>query len=242
MRRRVAPFGGAALSQSLAAALLVGTLAWKGAGADAAHDWPRFGFDAAGTNSSTAEAGIAAADLARLRPQRVTLPGTVDASAIYLHAVTILGAPHDAFFVTTTYGITLAIDADSGVILWQHRPDGYESWVGSSQITTATPVADPDRAFIYAANPGGTIEKLAVRDGSAAWSTAGHPAPAPGEARVRAQLSSRARHRRHRRLHWRRVAVPGARRDHRRRERQAALGVELPLQRPPGSHGAALLP
>jgi hypothetical protein len=140
--------------------------------ADGSHDWPRFGFDAAGSNSSTAAAGVAAADLPTLRKQQVSLPGTVDASAIYLHAVSILGATHDAFFVTTTYGITVAIDADSGAILWRHVPNGYEGWNGSSQITTATPVADPERSFIYAANPGGSIEKLAVRDGSPVWSTA----------------------------------------------------------------------
>ena len=39
-------------------------------------------------------------------------------------------------------------------------------------MTTATPAADASRAFIYAANPGGTIEKLSVSDGSAVWSTA----------------------------------------------------------------------
>jgi outer membrane protein assembly factor BamB len=139
--------------------------------ARAQADWPRFGFDAAGTNSSTAPAGIAAADLGKLRAQRITLPGTVDASAIYLHGVTVRGAAHDVFFVTTSYGITVAIDADSGTILWQHVPKGYDSWAGTSQMTTSTPVADPGRAFIYAANPGGTVEKLAVTDGSAAWST-----------------------------------------------------------------------
>ena len=56
------------------------------------------------------------------RRQQVRLPGTVDSSAIYLHGVTIDGATHDAFFVTTTYGITLAIDAASGKILWRWTP------------------------------------------------------------------------------------------------------------------------
>jgi hypothetical protein len=139
--------------------------------ADGSHDWPRFGFDAAGSNNSTAPTGITAAELGKLRAQRVTLPGTVDASAIYLHAVSVRGAQHDALFVTTTYGITVAIDADSGTILWQHMPAGYAGWAGTSQLTTATPVADPGRAFIYAANPGGTVEKLSVSDGSTAWST-----------------------------------------------------------------------
>ena len=153
-----------------AVAFIAGAIVVPGDG-NGAHDWPRFGFDAAGSNSSTAPAGIIAAELGKLRAQRVTLPGTVDASAIYLHAVSVRGATHDVFFVTTSYGITVAIDADSGTILWQHTPAGYDGWAGTYQVTTATPAADPGRAFIYAANPGGTIEKLSVNDGSAAWST-----------------------------------------------------------------------
>ena len=101
--------------------------------------------------------------------QQVRLPGTVDSSPIYLHGVAIDGATHDAFFVTTTYGITLAIDAASGKILWRWTPPGYSHWAGSAQITTATPVADPSRRWIYAASPDGRIQKLTVAGGRAVW-------------------------------------------------------------------------
>ncbi len=97
------------------------------------------------------------------------LPGTADSSPIYLHDVTVQGARHDALFVTTTYGITLAIDAANGSILWRWTPPGYSSWAGSAQITTATPVADPGRAWIYAASPDGRIQKLSVASGRPAW-------------------------------------------------------------------------
>ncbi len=99
----------------------------------------------------------------------MTLDGTVDSSPIYLHGVRVKGAPRDVFFVTTTYGKTEAIDASRGIVLWRFTPRGYSSWAGSPQITTATPVADPGRAWIYAASPGGTISKLSVADGHAAW-------------------------------------------------------------------------
>jgi outer membrane protein assembly factor BamB len=105
----------------------------------------------------------------QLRRQQVRLPGTVDSSAIYLHGVAVHGATHDTFFVTTTYGITLAIDANSGRILWQWKPPGYSHWAGSAQITTATPVADPSRRWIYAASPDGRIQKLAVASGQVVW-------------------------------------------------------------------------
>jgi outer membrane protein assembly factor BamB len=99
----------------------------------------------------------------------VRLPGTVDSSAIYLRGVTVRGAAHDTLFVTTTYGITLAIDATNGKILWRWTPPGYSHWAGSAQITTATPVADPSRKWIYTASPDGKIQKLTVTSGHAVW-------------------------------------------------------------------------
>ena len=100
---------------------------------------------------------------------QVQIGGTADSSAIYLHAVAVNGGTHDVFFVTTTYGKTVAVDAASGAVLWTFTPPGYSSWAGSPQITTATPVADPSRRFIYAASPGGVIYKLAVANGHSIW-------------------------------------------------------------------------
>lgn len=138
----------------------------------AGHDWTRFGWDASRSNNATDPTGISAASVGTLRRQQVALDGTVDGSAIYLHGVRANGGTRDVFFVTTTYGKTLAIDAGDGKILWRFTPAGYDSWAGSRRITTSTPVADPDRAFIYAASPDGHIQKIAVADGHAVWSTA----------------------------------------------------------------------
>jgi hypothetical protein len=136
------------------------------------QDWTRFGWDARRSDDDPFSTGITTANVRSLRRQQVRLPGTVDSSAIYLHGVTVKGAAHDTFFVTTTYGITLAIDATSGQILWQWKPGNYSRWAGSPQITTATPVADPSRQWIYAASPDGRIQKLSVADGHAAWRVA----------------------------------------------------------------------
>ena len=136
------------------------------------HDWTRFGWDASRSSASTDETGITAGNVATLRRQQVTLDGTVDASPIYLHGVRVNGGMHDVFFVTTTYGKTLAIDADTGSILWRFMPSGFDTWAGSRRITNSTPVADPNREFIYAASPDGHIQKLAIADGHAVWSTA----------------------------------------------------------------------
>jgi PQQ-like domain len=137
-----------------------------------ARDWPQFGLDVASSGSSSAPTGITAANLASLSRRQIHLDGTVDASMIYLHDVTVNGSNRDVFFATTSYGKTIAIDADSGVILWEYTPAGYSTWVGTAQITNSTPVADPDRQHIYAAAPDGTVQKLAIADGHVLWTTA----------------------------------------------------------------------
>ncbi len=137
----------------------------------AAGDWSQFGWDVAGSSAPTDPTGITAANVNSLSRRQVTLDGTVDASAIYLRAVDVHGSPHDVLFVTTSYGKTLAIDANRGSVLWTYTPPLYASWVGTPQITNSTPVADPDRRHLYAAAPDGTIQKLAIADGHALWTT-----------------------------------------------------------------------
>ena len=137
-----------------------------------AQDWPTFGWDVGRSSAPDVETGLSAERIGSLFRQQVVLDGTVDGSAVYLRGATIAGSPHDAFFVTTTYGKTLALDADSGAILWEYTPASYESLKATSRITNATPVADDDRKFIYAAAPDGMIRKLAVADGRVVWATA----------------------------------------------------------------------
>jgi len=138
----------------------------------AAHDWTRFGFDAARSSVSPYATGITAANAGQLQRERVELGGTADSSPIFLHDVDVAGAKRDAFFLTTTYGRTVAVDAATGRILWRYTPPGYGSWAGSYRITTATPVADPSRRFVYASAPDGRIRKLTVADGKQVWSRA----------------------------------------------------------------------
>src|SRR2546423_5184961 len=143
-----------------------------GGGPPGTHDWTRFGWDVGGSNASTIATGITAANVTTLVRQQVAIDGTVDASAIYLHRVSVKGSTHDVFFVTTTYGKTLAIDAQNGAVLWRYTPANYAAWAGTAQVTTATPVADPSRQFVYAAAPDGAIRKLRVADGGVLWPTA----------------------------------------------------------------------
>ncbi len=137
-----------------------------GASAERLLDWPEFGLDPQRSDVSERATGITSANVAHLRHVTVSLPGTVDSSPIYLHGVSVGGTVHDVIVVTTTYGKTMAIDANSGQILWTFIPPGYSQWAGSPRITTASPLADPDRLFVYAASPNGLIHKLSLADGS----------------------------------------------------------------------------
>ena len=137
----------------------------------AGNDWTQFGWDVASSSAPTSPTGITAANVASLSRREVKLDGTVDASAIYLHGAMVKGSKHNVFFVTTTYGKTIAIDANDGGILWEYTPPKYSSWAGTRQITNSTPVADPDRQHIYAAAPDGAVQKLAVSDGHVLWTT-----------------------------------------------------------------------
>src|ERR1043165_2107990 len=123
-------------------------------------NWTRFGYDAARSNTGPARRGITAANVGKLRRLQVRLPGTADSSPIYLRGVLVKGRRHDVFFVTTSYGITVAVDAGSGKILWRFKPRGYATWVGTDRITNSSPLADPSRRYVYAEAPNGRVYKL----------------------------------------------------------------------------------
>jgi hypothetical protein len=131
-------------------------------------DWPEFGLNPQRTDTTALSTGITASNVAHLHRIAVSLPGTVDSSPVYLHEAEVAGAVHSVVVVTTTYGKTIALDANSGRILWTFTPPGYSHWAGSAQITTSSPLADPDGRFVYAASSNGLIHKLALNDGSEA--------------------------------------------------------------------------
>ncbi len=128
-------------------------------------DWATFDYNAQRSGVGPARTGITAANVGRLRVRVVRLNGTVDSAPIELHDVLVRGRRRDVVVVTTTYGRTIAIAAGTGEHLWEYSPRDLGAYDGSSQVTTASPVADPDRRFVYAATPDGFIHKLAIATG-----------------------------------------------------------------------------
>jgi outer membrane protein assembly factor BamB len=138
--------------------------------AAASADWPDFGYTADRSDVGPADTGITTANVSRLKLRQVRIDGIADSSAIELHAAKVNGASRDLAAVTTSYGNTVAFDARTGRRLWEYRPRGVNASPGNPQVTTASPVADPDRQFLYSASPDGVIHKLAVASGHQVWS------------------------------------------------------------------------
>jgi hypothetical protein len=130
-----------------------------------AGDWTRFDYDARRSGVGPADTGIGPGDVGSLQTRVVRIPGVADSSAIELQGIRVGGEVRDVTILTTTYGRTLAIDPATGARLWEYTPGDFGAYDGSSQITTATPVAAPDRRDVYAASPDGRIHKLVVATG-----------------------------------------------------------------------------
>jgi hypothetical protein len=127
--------------------------------------WPEFGFDPQRSDAVDAPTGITAANVGKLRDRRLTLPGTIDSSPIYLGGAKVRGGTHDVAVMTSSYGRTFALDASSGNRLWTYTPPGYSSLVGTPQLTNTSPLLDPDHRFVYTASPDGVVHKLTLAGG-----------------------------------------------------------------------------
>ena len=170
----LAACGGQAAGTTGASTAAPATLTTTTAHASAAipdGDWLQFNDGPQRTGVGPSDTGIDRGDLGSLRLRVIHLPGTVDASVIALHDVTVDGRARDVLIMTTTYGRTLALDATTGKRLWEFVPSDIGSYEGSAQITTATPTADPDRQYVYATSPDGYVHKLAVANGHQVWAT-----------------------------------------------------------------------
>ena len=158
--------GGHAATQSADASSAGGSAAAVPSG-----DWREFDYNSQRSGVGPADTGITAGNLGRLQTRVVHVDGTVDSSAVELSGVAVRGRFRDVIVVTTSYGKTLAIDPGTGQRLWEYTPRDIGSYVGSSQVTTASPVVDPNRRYVYAASADGFIHKLAIASGHQVWAT-----------------------------------------------------------------------
>lgn len=132
-------------------------------------DWSTFDYDRGRMGVGPSRTGISAASAPGLGRRAVRIDGVADSAPIQIRGVRAGGRVRDVVVVTTTYGRTIAFDPRTGAHLWEFAPSDIRSYLGSAQITTASPVLDPDRRYLYAASPDGMIHKLAVATGRQLW-------------------------------------------------------------------------
>jgi outer membrane protein assembly factor BamB len=134
-------------------------------------DWKTFDYGPQRAGVGPARTGINSSNVSSLRRRVVSIDGVADSSPIQLHGVRVRGRLRDVVVLTTTYGRTIALDPATGAKLWEYVPSNVHSYEGTRQVTTASPVASADRAYVFSASPDGVIHKLQLSNGTAAWST-----------------------------------------------------------------------
>lgn len=132
-------------------------------GTAAAADWTQFGWDPAHSGSNTAESTLGATNLASLtNVYSASLPQSSDSTPVFLSGVAAGGRTRDLLFVVTKDGHLLALDGVDGSVVWSKRPTP----ASDSNLTTGSPVVDPDRQHVYAYGLDGYVHKYAVGDGT----------------------------------------------------------------------------
>lgn len=120
-------------------------------------DWTRFGFDASGKRNNAVETHINAATVGRLHViWRSRLPTIADSTPAYLHGLTFPGGTvRNVLYLTTKLGSLVALDADSGALLWARSNPTYDP----NKFTTSSPYADASSRMVYSYGLDGRVHK-----------------------------------------------------------------------------------
>jgi len=126
-------------------------------------DWTQFGFDATATRHNPAETHITAANVAGLHLRwRLKLPEIADSTPAFLHGLRFPdGRTRDVLYLTTRSGSLLAVDANSGAVLWQQIYPMFDP----NKITTSSPVADAIHGVVYSYAMDGKVHKYDATTG-----------------------------------------------------------------------------
>jgi hypothetical protein len=126
----------------------------------AKYDWMQFGGGPSHSGSNTFEQTIGASNVSGLKQLfKATLPETMEGQPMILTGVSTSSGTHDVAFVTTRNGYLVALDAFTGVMIWQRQFAG-------TNITMSSPAIDPSRNFVYGAGIDGKLHKVNIGDGS----------------------------------------------------------------------------
>src|SRR5205809_1081289 len=90
---------------------------------------------------------------------RAKLADIADGAPVYLsNALTLIGE-RDLLIVSTMGGHVIALDSESGEVIWHADPPAGPRW------TTASPAVDPNRTYVYAYGLDGYVHRYSIFDG-----------------------------------------------------------------------------
>jgi hypothetical protein len=136
-----------------------------------AYDWLQFGGNAQHSGNNAAETILNPGNVGSLvQKYQATLPGNADGAPVFLESVNTPGGVRNLLFVTTHDGWIVALDAQTGGIVWNHQ-NGPGTCVivnggGAPCYTTSSPAIDPNRAYVYSYGLDGYVHKYQVGDGT----------------------------------------------------------------------------
>jgi hypothetical protein len=126
-----------------------------------ACDWPQFDLDPQHSGNNTSEIFLSASNVGNLAQlYQVALRGVADGAPVFLARVPTASGVKDLLFVTTKSGYIQALDAHTGVELWNRRP------ATGPNYTTSSPAVDPDKQYVYSYGLEGRVHKYQVGNGS----------------------------------------------------------------------------
>src|SRR5215470_828700 len=113
------------------------------AAAPAPYDWLQMNGNSQHSGNNTQETVLGPTNVANLALFfQVSLPAAADGAPVALSSVATPSGTQNLLFSTTKLGHILALDADTGAIVWSHVNSGTGS-------TNASPAIDPSRLFVY---------------------------------------------------------------------------------------------
>jgi|GEM_PF-1116240 outer membrane protein assembly factor BamB len=171
--RGVSIFGAIALSMSTLALTLTLAQLVIAAGSQTPTtgvDWLQFGFDSRHSGNNPQETIISVNNVSSLQKlYQITLPSVADGAPVYLSQVNTPGGVQDLLFVTTLDGHLIALNAQTGAVVWSKQNPAGSCTIGGGTtpcFSPSSPAIDPNRQYIYAYGLEGRIHKYNVGDGS----------------------------------------------------------------------------
>jgi hypothetical protein len=136
-----------------------------------AYDWLQFNGDAAHSGNNVLESALDRDSVSGLALKyQVALPAAADGAPVLLSGVVTASGVRDMLFVTTKGGHIVAVDAQTGGILWSHLYGSgactINNRLASACYTTSSPAIDPNRLYVYSYGLDGYVHKLQVADGT----------------------------------------------------------------------------